>query len=97
VAEDVEEESDNQFPTYEGSIKVPTPEPADLSSMAKITVDDATAAVLKAYPGAKVVKVELDNENGVLVYSVELNNGTDVKVDAGNGEILHVEKDDVEE
>ncbi|MDI3516147.1 MAG: hypothetical protein PWP09_213 [Thermotogota bacterium] len=31
------------------------------------------------------------------MYNVELDNGTDVKVDAGNGEILHVEKDDVEE
>jgi uncharacterized membrane protein YkoI len=33
----------------------------------------------------------LDNENGSLVYSVELSNGTDVKVDASNGAVLHAE------
>jgi uncharacterized membrane protein YkoI len=38
--------------------------------------------------------VELDNENGVVVYSVELDNGLDVKVDAGNGNILHTEQPD---
>jgi uncharacterized membrane protein YkoI len=36
-------------------------------------------------------KVELDDENGKLVYSVEFNDGTDVKVDAETGEVLGVE------
>jgi len=34
------------------------------------------------------VKVQLDDENGSLVYSVEFSNGTDVKVDAMTGSIL---------
>lgn len=42
-------------------------------------------------------KVELDNENGSLVYSVQLTDSTgkgqDVKVDAGTGQVLHAEAD----
>jgi len=38
-----------------------------------------------------------DNENGALVYSVELSNGLDVKVDAGNGTILSTEQADADE
>ena len=34
---------------------------------------------------------ELDNENGCLVYSVELRNGGEVLVDAGNGTVLRKE------
>jgi uncharacterized membrane protein YkoI len=63
-------------------------EAATLQGKATISAADAEAAALAANPGATVVKTELDNENGVLVYSVELTNGADVKVDAGNGSIL---------
>jgi len=35
-----------------------------------------------------MVKTELDNENGTLVYSVELSSGAEVKVDAGTGSIV---------
>lgn len=41
-----------------------------------------------------VNKVELDNENGNVIYSVEITNSKetfDVKVDAGNGKVLKVE------
>jgi uncharacterized membrane protein YkoI len=80
-----------QVPTYKCSIKVPEPEPADLSTLAKIKADQAMAAAQTAFPGTAVKKVELDNENGCLVYSVVLSNGMDVKVDAGNGAVLHQE------
>jgi uncharacterized membrane protein YkoI len=80
-----------QVPIYKCSIKVPEPEPADLSSLAKIRADQAMAAAQSAFPGTAVKKVELDNENGCLVYSVFLSNGLDVKVDAGNGSVLHKE------
>ena len=49
---------------------------------------------LAAYPGVTVTEVELDNENCCLIYSVELGNNLDVKVDAGNGITLYVESDD---
>lgn len=78
-----------QVPTYTCSIKVPEPEPADLSTLAKIKADQAMAAALAAFPGAAVRKVELGNENGCLVYDVALSNGLEVKVDAGNGAVLH--------
>jgi Peptidase propeptide and YPEB domain. len=90
-----------QEPSYTGSIRVDqaqyeglseADEAAALQGMATISADQAKAAAVAANPGTTVVKVELDNENGVLVYSVELNNGLDVKVDAGNGAILHIEQ-----
>jgi uncharacterized membrane protein YkoI len=81
-----------QVPAYTCSIKVPVPEPADLSTLAKIKADQAMTSAQSAFPGAAVKKVELDNENGCLVYSVFLSNGLDVKVDAGNGSVLFHEK-----
>lgn len=95
-----------QEPSYMGSIAVDparfegmseADEAAALQEMAIISADQARAAAGAANPGATAVKVELDNENGVLVYSVELNNGLDVKVDAGNGAILHTEQADADQ
>jgi len=89
-----------QSPSYAGSIAVDqaryegvseADEAAALQGMATVSADQAKAAAEAANPGTKAIKVELDNENGVLVYSVELDNGLDVKVDAGNGAILHTE------
>jgi len=92
---------EEQQPQYVGSIQVTdsqyegmseADEAAALQTKATITSAQAEAAALAANPGATVVKSELDNENGVLVYSVELSNGMDVKVDAGNGKVLHTEQ-----
>lgn len=92
---------DEQTPYYTGSITVDqaqfegvseADETATLQKMATISPDQAKAVVTTANPGLTVMKVELDNENGVLVYSVELSNGLDVKVDAGNAMILHTEQ-----
>jgi len=94
-----------QAPSYPGSIVVDqtnlegvseADEAAALQGMATISADQAKSAAEAANPGATVVKVELDNENGVLVYSVELSNGLDVKVDAGNRTILHTEQADAD-
>ena len=89
------EEDQVQEPSYVGSIPAQTKdgvnevdEAAALQGQAKISAGDAEAAALAANPGATVVKTEMDNENGALVYSVELASGLDVKVDAGNGAIL---------
>ncbi len=91
---------DERMPSYTGSIAVDesateglseADESAALAGQATIGADQARAAVLAANPGATVVKVELDNENGYLVYSVELKDGSDVKIDAGTGAILHTE------
>jgi len=86
-----QQQAQEQVPSYSCSIKVPEPEPQDLSTLAKIKADQAMAAVQAAFPGATVKRVELDNENGCLVYSVDLSNGMEVKVDAGNGNVIHKE------
>ncbi len=55
-----------------------------------ITAGQAQAAALAAHPGT-VHAVELDEENGKLVYGVEFDGGLDVKVDAMTGEVLGTE------
>lgn len=95
---------DVQEPQLNGSIAVPqgqneglseADEAAALAPLAKVTADEASAAAQAEVPG-DVQKVELDNENGSLVYSVEIG-GKDVKVDAGTGAVLHVESDGPED
>ena len=96
-------EIDEQEPQYVGSIAVDesqyeglseADEAAALQAIATVGSAEAEAAALAANPGTSVVKTELDVENGFLVYSVELSNGMDVKVDAGNAEILCTEQAD---
>ncbi|MDI6831729.1 MAG: PepSY domain-containing protein [Actinomycetota bacterium] len=91
------QEQDVQEPSYQTSIQVPDPEPKDLNGLAKVTAEQAKEAALSANPGSTITKVELDNENGSLVWGVELSNGADVKVDAGNGQVVHTEQPDLEE
>jgi len=67
------------------------PNQAALQSQAKITLDQATQAALSANPGASVLKSELDNEAGALVYSLELSNGQSVDVDTVTGKIIKTE------
>jgi hypothetical protein len=83
----------SRVPAYSCSIKVPEPEPADLTSLARISADKAMTAALAVYPGSRVRKVELQSENGCLVYSVSLSNGLEVKVDAGNGQVVSTESE----
>ena len=94
-----------QDPSYKGSITInenqstgqnEQDESAALQSLAKISADQAKAAALAANAGATVKSVTLQGENGSLVYGVELANGMDVKVDAGNGQVLHTEQNDQE-
>ena len=66
-----------------------------LKSLARITPEQASAAALAQVPGT-VKKAELENEDGNVVYSVEIKTAdgeSDVKVDAGDGRVLHVDKD----
>ena len=66
-------------------------ESASLEALATLSPADAKAAALAAVPGT-AARPELENENGSVVYGVEVTqaDGTvvDVKVDAGNGDIL---------
>jgi len=84
-------------PQYPCSIKVPEPEPANLATLAKITPDQAKAAAQAARPGSQVKQVELENENGCLVYDVEFVDGWEIKIDAGNGKVLDQHQEGPEE
>jgi uncharacterized membrane protein YkoI len=70
---------------------------ANLKSLAKISEEAARAAAMARFPGSKVSEIDLENEDGFLVYAVELmRNGEeiDVLVDAGNGAVLKFENED---
>jgi uncharacterized membrane protein YkoI len=62
-----------------------------LQGQAGITQEEAETIALTGYPGAKVLGTELENEGGVLLYSIELDNGAEVEVDANAGTILPAE------
>lgn len=81
---------------HTGSIQVKSDDEAGFAGMATVSLDSAINAALKQVPG-KVLKAELENENGYLVYGVEIAKAdhqiVDVKVDAGNGKILKIDND----
>lgn len=66
------------------------------SRYSRISIDDAMAIALERVPG-EVVKVELNTENGLLVYEVEIINIQGVKyeveIDAQTGEIIKLKLD----
>jgi uncharacterized membrane protein YkoI len=81
-----------------GSIKITQDNEANYANLASVTIDQAVASALQAQPG-KVIKAELENENGYLVWGVEVasnNQINEVKVDAKNAKILKIEKDQVD-
>jgi len=59
---------------------------------AAITADQAIAAVLAAHPDAAAVRTTLEKERGTLLYSVKLNTGQEVTVDANTGQVLKTER-----
>jgi uncharacterized membrane protein YkoI len=89
-------------PSYQSSVTVAqgtsetageSDESATLAPLAKISVEQAKQAALGAVPGT-VVSAQLEDENGNVVYGVEVTtaSGTvDVKVDAGNANVLSQE------
>ena len=77
------QESVGEVEGAEGADTAPLGTPA-------ITAEQAQTAALAAHPGT-VIKTELDNENGQLVYSVEFSGGVDVKIDAMTGSVLGTE------
>jgi len=76
-----------------GSIEVKSDDEAGFVDMARVPLDSAVKAALQAVPG-KALKAELKNEDGSLVYEVEViktnNLITDVELDAGNEKILKI-------
>jgi uncharacterized membrane protein YkoI len=68
---------------------------AALLSKAKISLTQAIAAA-EGHLQGKAIRAELEDENGTLVYGVEVTSGTqttDVKVDINDGKILSAQAD----
>lgn len=66
-----------------------------LQSLAKITLEEAKQ-VAESAVGGTADSIELETEDGSLVYEVEIGQ-TEVYVDAGNGTVLYTENEDDED
>lgn len=104
---DSEVDNDKNNPAYIGSISLGTmdatadsaetqeseaQEDASLASKATITAAQTQETVQAAFPSATVSTANIGDENGYLIYEVNVTQGDgtilEVKVDAGNGAIL---------
>ncbi len=66
---------------------------AEFSKLASVSLQQAEAAALAVQPGT-VVKAKLDDENGYLVWQIDVQHArgtTEIKVDAGNAKVLAAE------
>ncbi len=85
---------------HDGTIRIEKQVEADFPSLAKLTPAQAVQKALAAVHG-KVLKTELENENGFLVYGVEVVTADraimEVKVDAGSGKVLAMSRDKVDD
>ncbi|UOD35373.1 PepSY domain-containing protein [Deferribacteraceae bacterium V6Fe1] len=83
--------------TLNGTIKISRVQESDYPFMANISMAEAIQYAKKSNSGGKILKAELEEENGFLVYDVEVvqKNGDTVKlsIDAGNGKVLNIKKD----
>ncbi len=85
-----------QFPAevQSGSVQAKDEGEKAMAARAKITASEAARIAQTALPG-KVVETQLDDENGYLIWEVELigdqGQETQLKIDAGNGRLLAVE------
>ncbi len=80
------------------SIKLPrgVESQAEFAKHAKVAQQEAEAAALSALPG-EVVKAKLDDENGYLVWQIDVKHAkgvTEVAVDTGNAKVLAMEAED---
>lgn len=69
---------------------------AGASTSKEISMNKAKQIALKLAPGATVVKIEQDREDGILVYEVELVKGSyeyDIVIDAKSGKVIKNEKE----
>jgi len=61
---------------------------AQNGSDADLSRDEAIAIAVAEYPGTNAIEVELDDDDGRVVYEIELSNGFDIEVDGNSGQIL---------
>lgn len=73
-----------------------TADPAEQAALAKratVTTEAAVAAASAKVPG-KAVKTEIEDEKGVLKYTIEFDSGQEVEIDAMTGAVLTVSATD---
>ena len=83
------------------SIKVPedTETRADFAKLARVSRQEAEAAALAVQPG-QVVHAKLDDEDGYLVWQIDVKHDkgtTEIAVDAGNSKVLAAEAEEDDE
>ncbi|AZV45122.1 propeptide, PepSY amd peptidase M4, putative [beta proteobacterium KB13] [Peribacillus asahii] len=69
----------------------------DSHPAAKISLEEAEKIALKEVANGTITDVELDMENGLLVYEIEVEKKWleyDLVIDANTGDVLHVGKED---
>ena len=90
----------NDLEVRGGTVQIEKQSEADYPALANITFDQAAAKALDAVKG-QPLKMELENENGFLVYDIEVVTAekaiAEVKVDAGSGKVLAMAWDEVDE
>jgi uncharacterized membrane protein YkoI len=84
---------------HNGTIRIEKQSEAEFPSMAKVSMDQAVQNALASVQG-RVLKAELEDEDGFLVYGVEVVTAdksiTEVMVDAGTGKVMAMEQDKVD-
>lgn len=82
-----------------GSMRAKNDDDAAMVGQTKLTSSEAAEIAIMALPG-KVIETKLDNENGYLIWEVEIINGkgneTKLMIDAGNGHLLAAESEEDE-
>jgi len=64
---------------------------SDLEAETRLSRGEAERIALEEFPGATVRETELERENGIIVYSIELSTGAEVEVHGDDGTILEIE------
>lgn len=87
-------------PAWVGTIRIDKQSEAEFPSMARISMVQAVRKALASVEG-QILKTGIEDENGFLVYGVEVVTPDkvimDITVDAGTGEVLAMNKDKSDE
>lgn len=91
---------DAQEPEIQGTLKVDGKSEKEFPSLVKLSLQDAIKRATEKSPG-KVLETALENENGYLVYAIEVataNQGVkEITVDAVSGKILAMQEESDDE
>lgn len=90
-----EQRGEQREAAIRSSVQVPSEE-SQIAGLARVTIEQAIETAREASPGV-VIAAELENEDGSLVWTVEIVSGAEVRevtIDAGNRRVLANEQED---